>query len=80
MDAFRNAKPCIALRTPLFEEYFETMGNIGYLCQDLDEMRQVISRVTSRFPADEYLAQQRAIVTAHQGVHSQSVSGDSLTS
>jgi len=68
LDAFAHAKPCIALRTPLFEEYFSAMGDIGYLCEDEEEMTGTVSRIAAGGPEAEarYLAQRRNIIAARE--------------
>jgi glycosyltransferase involved in cell wall biosynthesis len=62
LDAFAYAKPCIAMRTPLFEEYFAAMGDIGYLCDDDDEMAAVVSAIADEQPRARYAAQRRNII------------------
>jgi hypothetical protein len=41
-DAIYYEKPIIALRNTFFSDVFEREGAIGYLCDDVDEMRQVV--------------------------------------
>lgn len=62
LDAFSYAKPCIALRNPLFEEYFSTMGDIGYLCDTEDEMFDVMSALVACGPQERYACQRRNIL------------------
>ncbi len=62
LDAFGRATPCIALRTPLFEEYFSLMGDIGYLCADERELTAVVRDIVRCRPLERYAAQRRAIV------------------
>ena len=62
LDAFAHAKPCIALRTPLFEEYFSSMGDIGYLCDNEEELVDVVNRLASSRPGERYVAQRRNIM------------------
>lgn len=57
-DAFSYLKPIIALKTPLFEYYFEAMGDIGYLCNDYVEMRERIIGLIKN-PLFERYAKQR---------------------
>ncbi len=66
LDAFAQAKPCIALRTPLFEEYFSAMGDIGYLCQDEQEMTDVVSRLAADGPGARYASQRRNIINRRE--------------
>jgi len=44
-DAISYLKPIIAIKNPFFEYYFEMMGDIGYLCQDYEEMEDIIIKI-----------------------------------
>ena len=44
-DAIKYEKPIIAFKTSYFEYYFNKLGNIGYLCEDLSEMESVIKNI-----------------------------------
>lgn len=44
-DAFNFEKPIIALRTDLFQSFFERAGKIGFLCNDMDEMKTVVRNI-----------------------------------
>jgi hypothetical protein len=44
-DAIKYEKPIIAFKTSYFEYYFKKLGNIGYLCNDLNEMESVIKKI-----------------------------------
>jgi hypothetical protein len=44
-DAIKYEKPIIAFKTSYFEYYFKKLGNIGYLCDDLNEMESVIKKI-----------------------------------
>ena len=74
LDAFAHAKPCIALRTPLFEEYFAAMGDIGYLCDDEEEMTDCINQIVVCGPDARYEAQRRNIVAGRDMFSSQDAS------
>jgi len=62
LDAFARATPCIALRTPLFADYFSLMGDIGYLCADEEELTAVVRGIVRCPPLERYAAQRRAIL------------------
>lgn len=47
LDAVLMGKPVICLRIPLFEHYFLEYPDIGYLCDSLDEMEKLVSRIAS---------------------------------
>ena len=44
-DAIKYKKPIISLRNPFFEYYFEKLGNIGYLCDSIEEMNEIIDKI-----------------------------------
>jgi len=60
-DALEHLKPIIAFRIPLFEDYFDRMGNIGYLCDTYEELQGLLIQLTSTKPNEEYLSQQTTI-------------------
>ncbi len=62
MDALAFAKPGIYLRNPFLEYYFERLGDIGYICNSEQELRDVVVSIAREFPAARYLEQQRNIV------------------
>lgn len=41
-DAIKYRKPIISLRNPFFDYYFRRLGNIGYLCDSVEEMSSII--------------------------------------
>lgn len=55
-DAIKYEKPIIAFRTKYFEYYFNKLGNIGYLCEDLNEMELIIKNIAS-LNSEEYANQ-----------------------
>jgi len=46
-DAIKYQTPIIALHNPFFDYYFEKLGNIGYLCDSLDEMVEIVKNISS---------------------------------
>lgn len=62
-DAFSHLKPIIAVRTPLFDYYFERMGDIGYLCSDYDEMKGTIIDIMRTRPVDRYMRQRANLLS-----------------
>lgn len=57
LDAVSFAKPGIYLRNPFIEHYFREMGDIGYLCDTVEEMEEVMRSIVRQFPAARYQAQ-----------------------
>ncbi|MEW6011600.1 MAG: hypothetical protein AB1604_09945 [Euryarchaeota archaeon] len=53
-DSISYLKPVIALRNPFIEYYFEKMGDIGYLCDDYEEMKNVILDLLENNPISHY--------------------------
>ncbi len=53
-DAVFYEKPIIALTSKFFENLFSTYGEMGYLCENLDEMDNVLKKITSTKKDDEY--------------------------
>ncbi|WP_433813721.1 hypothetical protein [Flavobacterium johnsoniae] len=47
-DAIFFEKPIIALRNTFFEDIFKREGDIGYLCEDLEEMRRLMIDFTDK--------------------------------
>ncbi len=61
-DAIAFEKPIISLRNCYFEYYFDLLGDIGYLCDNLDEMVQIINN----FDVERYRKQRRNIRNAKE--------------
>jgi len=57
IDALAYGKPVICLRNPYVASYFARLGDLGYLCDSLDEMRDLILRILSDFPRERYQQQ-----------------------
>lgn len=53
-DAINFEKPIIALKNDFFKYYFEKMGNIGYLCDDIEEMKTVVMSLIKKKNINEY--------------------------
>ena len=62
LDAFLFLKPIIALKSPLSEYYFKKMGDIGYLCENHEAMRDTVLDILETRPSDRYRQQQENIV------------------
>src|SRR5271157_379715 len=65
-DAFSYVTPVIAIRNTFFEYYFKALGDIGYLCEDVDEVERVVLDIINDRPAERYLAQKRNILEARK--------------
>ncbi len=56
-DAVEFEKPIIALKSDLFIYYFERFGNIGYLCDSVEDMGILLRELVLNFSEDEYFIQ-----------------------
>jgi hypothetical protein len=63
LDAISSIKPGIYLRNPYLEDCFLKMGDIGYLCDTLDDVRTCMRSVLNEFPTSRYVRQCRNIYT-----------------
>lgn len=61
LDAVSMLRPVIALRNPFFEHCFEQMGDIGYLCDSVWQVQELLGELTQRFPRSHYRAQQEQL-------------------
>lgn len=66
LDTLAVAKPLIAIANPQFEEMFRDLGDIGYLCKDAEEMREVILAIAREPPRERYRRQSEAILAGRQ--------------
>ena len=62
MDTFRCAKPIIATRCAMFDYYFSTFGDIGYLCEDEQEIHEVMKRLILAPEPGRYRRQQETMI------------------
>src|SRR5665647_502450 len=63
LDAFSFLKPIIALKSPLSEYYFKKMGDVGYLCENYNALRDTVLDILETMPTDRYRQQQENILT-----------------
>lgn len=49
-DAIGAALPFIVLKHPIFDYIFSVAGNVGYVCDNLDEIVQIINKINLREP------------------------------
>ena len=61
-DAISAAKPLIALRTPLFENLFQQMGDIGCLCRDEAELLDAVRDIVAWPPCERYCRQRENLI------------------
>jgi hypothetical protein len=63
LDALTAGKPIIALRNSQFDEMFKTMGDIGYLCDDVRQMKELAAGILRDPPRERYRRQSQNILT-----------------
>jgi hypothetical protein len=63
LDALDYLKPIIYLANPYVDFYGQKMGDIGYRCETLEELRATIAAIAREFPVLRY-EQQRAAMKA----------------
>lgn len=61
IDAINFEKPIIALSNDYVKSYFDIYGNIGYLCNSYEELKNKIITITKNFPQEEYEVQVKNI-------------------
>ena len=57
LDSLRYIKPGIYIRNPYIEYYFEKVGNIGYLCDNYEQVKQTVLCIVHDFPLSKYQKQ-----------------------
>jgi glycosyltransferase involved in cell wall biosynthesis len=66
LDAIAWGKPVIARRIPIFEAMFERHGDIGYLFNDEDELKDGVERILIRRDKSRYHNQVINVLAARQ--------------
>jgi len=67
-DAISYIKPIIAIKNPFLDYYFNLMGDIGYLCENYDEMRDTIFNIIKNPPKERYKQQQLNILQGREKI------------
>ena len=57
-------RPGLYLRAPYVESYCAQMGDIGFLCDDYEQMRDAAVSIATEFPAERYLRQRATVLEA----------------
>ena len=68
-DAVKYLKPIIAINNSELSHYFEKFGDIGYLCESTDEMKQIILDIANNPPSRRYTEQQSCLLEARKFFH-----------
>ena len=65
-DAFSYLKPIIAFRNPYLQYYFDKMGDIGYLCDSYEEMKDIIIKIIKNPSNKRYVKQQQNLLEGRE--------------
>lgn len=57
LDSLAYLKPGIYLRNAYVEQYFDHMGDIGYLCDTYEDLVETVNSILCDFPKDRYSQQ-----------------------
>ena len=71
LDAVKYLKPIIALKTDDLTHYFEKFGELGFLCESVEEMKQVILDIIQNPPLRDYSEQQARLLKAQEFLNHQ---------
>jgi len=66
LDALSFVKPVIQLRNPNVDYYFKKIGDIGYLCDNLDEVQATVLSLAREMPIARYRQQCENILRGRQ--------------
>lgn len=73
LDTLAYVKPVVCLRNPYAEECFRRMGDIGYLCNTFDEMREVVRSLLSASCPEKYHRQKENILCGREAFAPQTI-------
>jgi glycosyltransferase involved in cell wall biosynthesis len=62
LEALAHLKPVVALHNPYFDYVFDKMGDVGYLCDTVDEMAAVVKKIVLTGDTTRYNAQRQNIM------------------
>lgn len=68
-DALSYAKPIIALKNDMFKFYFSLLGDIGYLCDSYELMKEKIENILNEFPSADYEKQRKNIIENREKIN-----------
>jgi glycosyltransferase involved in cell wall biosynthesis len=66
LDTVQYLKPIIALKSNDLAHYFELFGELGILCDSVEEMEQVLVNIIQNPPLKEYSEQQARLLQARE--------------
>ncbi|WP_412466463.1 hypothetical protein [Pedobacter sp. KLB.chiD] len=75
-DAIKYLKPIIAIKNSYLEYYFDKLGNIGYLCESIDDMAELIRSIIKGGKKQEYFEQLEKLKNAQTQLLNENISKD----
>lgn len=75
-DAIKYLKPIIAIKNSYLEYYFDKLGNIGYLCESIDDMAELIRSIIGGEKKQEYFEQLENLKKAQNQLSNENISKD----
>jgi hypothetical protein len=66
LDTVQYLKPIIALKSNDLAHYFELFGELGILCDSVEEMEQVLVNIIQNPPLKEYSEQQARLLQVRE--------------
>jgi len=66
LDALAYGKPGLYLRNDYIEPYFRKLGDIGYLCENREQMRETVAEILREFPRERYQKQVENIIAGRK--------------
>lgn len=66
LDAVKYLKPIIALKSDDLAHYFEKFGELGFLCESVEEMKQVLLEIIKKPPLQDYSEQQARLLKVRE--------------
>lgn len=75
-DSILNLKPIIALKNNYFEYIFKKIGDIGYLCEDYNEIIEIIKKIENEKDNEKYVKQQENLLRGQSNFFIDNVAKD----
>jgi hypothetical protein len=75
-DSIKYLKPIIAIKNSYLEYYFDKLGNIGYLCESIDDMAELIRSIIEGEKKQEYFEQLENLKKAQDQLSNENISKD----
>ncbi len=76
LDAFNHIKPGIYLSNLNVIDAFESMGDIGYLCNDYDEIIECLNALRDDLPVSRYRQQRETIYANRERFNAENLGGE----